>query len=1809
MLTIPGYEIIEQIHASENSLVYRSLRLADEIPVIIKLLNQDYPTPEALTRYKQEYEITRSLHIDRVIKTYGLEKYRNTLVILLEDFGGQSLKTSLSPTNAKSYQDFCRQFLHIAIHIADTLSQIHAANIIHKDINPSNILWNPTTGIVKIIDFGISTVLTRENPTLKNPEILEGTLPYISPEQTGRMNRALDYRSDFYSLGATFYELLSGQLPFEAEDALEFVYAHIAKQPVPLQEINPHIPKPLGDIVMKLLAKTAEERYQSGLGLKADLQECRRQLEANGIISEFPLGSQDISDKFQINQKLYGREAEIASLLEAFSLVAPPENPGNSANPVQPVMMLVAGYSGVGKSALVAEVHKPMTQSRGYFIAGKFDQYQRNIPYYGFIKAFSELIKQLLGEKPTSLAEWRERLETALGENGGVITQLIPDLELIIGAQPAVPELSPQETQNRLNQQWLNFIGACASPSHPLVIFIDDLQWADSASLSLMQKVILDLEAPILVIGAYRDNEVGAAHPLMTTVGDIKDKNRIVREITLPPLGDDSVLHLIADTLNCSGETAQPLAELVGAKTGGNPFFMTEFLKYLYTEKLLDFDYGQRGWRWDLEEIRLAKIADNAVELMAAKMQKLPEEAREVLQLAACIGNQFDLKDLAVIAQKSLQATALCLREGAIVGLVLPLSDSYKFIELGVDVEGGDGLKPNYEPGRGLKPNYGLVEYKFAHDRIQQAAYAAIPEAEKQQVHWQLGRLLLQNLSPEERERKIFDLVNQLNRGEQLIQMPSERNQLAELNLIAGKKAKGSGAYPTALSYLQFGISLLEANPWQQQYELTANLHLEAAEAAYLCGMFVQMEELVKVVLTQSQELLDQVRAYEIRLQALKAQNQPREAISTALQTLKLLGVKLPKKPTKLQILLSLAKTKLALAKTSIPKLIHLPINQNPYQLAVLRLVSSVAAAVYIAAPEWLPVLMSTSMLQIIKYGNSPLSPYTCATYSVILCGVVNDINSGYQLGQVALNLVSRFNPKDAKTLYLVNAFAIHWKEPLRHTLKPLQQAYHIGVENGDLQYGPYSAYVYSIHAYFAGGELPQLAAEMAAYRQELVKLKQQTAIQKNNLFYQVVLNLTGDSSSPWVLAGDIYDENQMVPLHQQAKDINALMYLYLNKCIIAYLFEQIDLAEEYAALTAKYLKGVTAMILVPIFHFYDSLVALAMYNKVGRPGQKLIWQRVQKNQKKMKKWAKHAPANHLHKYLLVAAEQHRIKGKYLEAESYYNRAIALAKQHEYIQEEALANELTAKFYLERNLMAVASVYFYQARYSYQLWGAEAKVNQLDAASDLMISFVPTPAGKSKDVTTRVGHTTSTGSGVALDVATVVKASQALSGEINLDELLSKFMKLIMENAGAQTGFMILLSGEELILEVYGQITGDEVATRRDLPLDGGRLLEFGPINYVARTQEDLVLGNATQEGMFTQEPYVLSRQILSLLCAPIVHQGQLLGILYLENNLTVEAFTPERLALLKVISAQAAISIENALLYRTLEQKVIERTAQLAAANQEIRNLNQMLQADNIRMSAELDVTRRLQQMMSPKPQEMSQIEELDIAGFMEPASEVGGDYYDVLQLDGKVKIGIGDVTGHGLESGMLMIMAQMAVRTLLESGETDPVRFLDFLNRAIYKNVARMESDKNMTLALLDYSEGTLTVSGQHESVVVVRGGAIGEPPITPNQAEPIVEIIDTIDLGFPLGLDAEIAPFIATTSVQLNPGDVVLLYTDGITEAENILGEQYGLERLIAAAKPHCHLTSEEIRQNIIFDLRQHIGTNKVYDDITLVVLKQR
>ena len=799
-LAIANYLLTEKIYESLNSEVYRAIQESDERTFIIKVLKQDYPSPQELIRYKQEYQITCQLcNLEGVIKPYGLESYQKTIAIVLEDFGASSLRDlmndSLLPNQVGGLWERIREFLHLAIAITETLGKIHTAKIIHKDINPSNIVLNPETKEVKIIDFGISTILATETPSLKHPNILEGTLAYISPEQTGRMNRSLDYRTDFYSLGVTFYEILTGQLPFSTTKAMELVHCHIAKKPIPPSELigNDSLPIAISDIIMKLMAKTAEERYQSAWGLKADLEKCLRQLEKNNSIKDFPLGSQDIAHNFQIPQKLYGRDREIEILLNAFERVTTAKNkcrevddkvnlPSDSSK-----MMLVAGYSGIGKSALVQEIYKPITEKQGYFIFGKFEQLQRNIPYSAIVFSFQRLIKQLLTESSTQLEQWREKLLSALGQNAGIILDVIPEIELIIGEQPAVTPLGATESQNRFNLVFRNFIRVFCTPEHPLVIFLDDLQWVDSGTLKLIKLMVTDDNLQYLfLIGAYRDNEVDSAHPLQITLEELQQQQISIDRISLKPLTLHCVSQILIETLHRDLPSVQLLAELVMQKTRGNPFFFNQFLKTLHQENLICFDLKSLCWQWDIAQIKAIDITDNVVELMIDKVKKLPPATQDILCMAACIGAFFDLNTLSIVCKKSNSEVFQNLLPAVHLGLILPLSE--------------------------LDLQLLIQDYKFSHDRIQQAAYALIEDSKKANIHLQIGRLLLANISDQKLSERMFELVDHFNLGRALIVDIQEKLELAKLNLQAAKKAKQATAYTASLEYLTEGIEYLNSN-------------------------------------------------------------------------------------------------------------------------------------------------------------------------------------------------------------------------------------------------------------------------------------------------------------------------------------------------------------------------------------------------------------------------------------------------------------------------------------------------------------------------------------------------------------------------------------------------------------------------------------------------------------------------------------------------------------------------------------------------------------------------------------------------------------------------------------------------------------------------------------------------------------------------------------------------------------------------------------------------------------------------------------
>jgi predicted ATPase/signal transduction histidine kinase/DNA-binding NarL/FixJ family response regulator len=1534
-LAIADYNFIEVLYEDNTTWVYRALRESDQTVVMIKTLKTEYPTIEELARLRHEYKILQFLEIEGIVKPLALESDRNGLALILSDFGGEPLK------NLMTTQNFTlSNFLQIGVQLSSTLAQLHQNHIIHKNIKPQNILINTKTVQAQLIDFSISSCLSRENLTVSNPSLLVremfsegvGTLAYMSPEQTGRMNRSIDYRTDFYSLGVTFYEMLTGQLPFQATDPLELVHCHIAKSPVPPHELNAKIPQAVSDIVIKLLAKTAEDRYQNALGLKADLEECLRRLQETGKIENFTIGQLDLYSQFLIPQKLYGRETEVNILMDAFERVA------NSAMGHRGVeMMLVSGYSGIGKSSLVNEIHKPIARQRGYFISGKFDQFKRNIPYASLIQAFQDLMRQLLIESAEKIEVWKTKILEAIGTNGQVIIDVIPEVERIIGHQLAVSQLGLTESQNRFNRVFQQFIHLFCQGEHPLVIFLDDLQWTDSASLKLIQILLSDPDSKyLLIIGAYRDNEVNAMHPLMLTLEEIKQSGAVINNIFLQHLHLSHVNQLVSETLRTDQENSQPLAELLFNKTQGNPFFLIQLLKSLYQENLLTFNFTPQGcWQWDIELLRDIDITDNVVELMVNQIQKLSATTQNVLKLAACIGDKFSLDVLSIVNQKSCSETAKDLWEALQAGLVLPLDESYK-IPLVISSQQNELLQ---------------VDYKFLHDRVQQASYSLIPDSQKKETHLQIGQLLLKNTSIEERKENIFALINQLNYGIDLLISDAEKYELAELNLIAGQKAKVATAYESAIRYLKKGLELLAACSWQNHYELTLALYESAVETAYLNGDFEQMEKWATVVLQQAKAPIDKMKVYEVKIQACMAQVKQLEAIKIGLQALELLGVRLPESPNQLDIQQILKQTATNLAGKNIEDLINFPLMTEVDKLAAIRMLSSMGSPTYQSAPALFPLVICEQVNLSIKYGNSPFSAYGYVCYAVILNGIVQDIESAYKFGKLALKLMERFNALEIKTsvFFVAGSCTMHGKVHARETLPLLQDGYSSGLENGHFEYGGYAAMQKCQYSYYIGQELTRLEREMATTSNALAQLKQENALSWNQIFQQSVFNLLEPCENSCCLLGEVYNEEKALPLLKKANDRTGLHYFYLNKLILCYLFGEYYQASENAAQAEQYLDGVKAFLAVPVFYFYDSLAQLAIYPSASPSQKEYLFTRVIRNQEKMQNWADHAPMNFLHKYKLVEAEKARVLGQYWQAMEFYDQAIAGAKEQGYIQEEALANELAAKFYFEIGREKVAQTYLIDAYYRYISWGATAKVRDLQARYPQILSRISERKNQEIEMNLTI-NSTNTDVSIGFDLAAVTKASQALSGEIVLDKLLTKLMHIVLENAGAETGFLIVEKAKQLLIEASGKIGEYEIIVQQSTPVNSSQDLPISVINYVHRTQESVVLNNATIEGVFTTDSYIINHKPKSILCTPIVNQGKLIGILYLENNLIAGAFTPERLKVLQLLSSQAAISIENARLYndleehnRTLEAKVQQRTLELQAKNlqlqQEIRD------------------------------------------------------------------------------------------------------------------------------------------------------------------------------------------------------------------------------------------------------------------------------
>lgn len=1502
-ITLPGYSITELIYASEKTTVYRGQQEKTKTKFIIKVLNSQYPRFQDLIAFKNQFAISEHIDHPNIIKCYGLEQYGNTYALILEDFNGISLSEYVNEQNLD-----ISNFLPIGIAITKALECLYDNKIIHKDIKPKNILINPQTQQVKLIDFSISSLLPKETADIKIANVLAGTLTYMSPEQTGRMNRGIDYRTDFYSLGVSFYELLTGQLPFYSQNHLEIVYFHLAQEPIYPREINPQIPIILADMIMKLMAKNPDKRYQTARGIRHDLENCQQMLLTDGEISNFELGKRDVSDRFLIHDKLYGREKEISTLLNAFENVSV----GNKE------LLLVAGFSGIGKTAVVNEVHKPIVREKGYFISGKYDQFQRNIPFSALVQAFRNLMRQLLTENTEQLAEWKTNILSILGEQGQIIIDVIPELENIIGKQPPVPELTANASENRFNLLFGKFIQVFATSEHPLVIFLDDLQWADIASLKLIKLLMSAKNTKyLLLVGAYRDSEVNIGHPLIITLDHIRQENISINQINLKPLDESHIKLLVTDTLSCPESHTQDVAQLLLGITQGNPFFTNQLLKSLYEDGLITFNFRLGYWQCDINSAKGLYHHDDVVNFLKIQLEKLPKNTQNLLKIAACIGNQFDLYTLSIVCENSLPQIAAELWNALQEELIIPQDESYKFF---TDAQSEFDIFNTKLTDN--NPESIIIEYKFLHDRVQQAAYLLIPDVEKVATHLKIGQLLLKNTPDTEWEEKIFAIVNQLNIGLELITNQAKKYELAKLNLMAGCKAKLSTAYEAAIRYLKVGLELLESDSWQKQYELTLDIYVEIAEAEYLNINFEQAEIYIQSVKQNATNLIDQVKVYETQIQIYMSQVQILKAIETGLNLVNLLGVNLEKAPP---------------VNLNVDELINLPPMIAADKLAVMRILANMTAASYFVDPELFPAIIFTMINLSVKYGNAPFSAHGYVNYGLILCGFFADIPTGYRYGELALNILDKFDARTIKCRVLVmwNTNILFWKQHLRKTIPSLQQGLQIGLETGDIEYVGYCSSIYNLNMILSGESLSYISEQLKNSIFLMYSLQQEGTVLLHKIWYQLVFNFSENHENKQIFDGEFFNESEFLPILLQTHASTVLFSLYLAKTIFYYFFGFSDLAIENSQKGQYYLQFVIGQVTTSQYNFYYSLSLLAEYPHQSVSRQQEYLQQIVSNQEQMRNWAIHAPMNYQHKYDLIAAEIARVLGNNWEAMELYDQAIAGAKENKYIHEEGLANELAGRFYLSFHKEKIAQTYLIDAYYCYANWGAKAKIEYLEKTYPQLLEPIIYQT-KTKltegEVSTLISKPSLTGVSALLDLETVTKAYFAISSEIQINKLLDTLMQVILKNVAATKSALILTKDSKLI--VVAQCENENQCELYNIPVNNCQNLPLSVINYVAHTEEYLLISDATDTHDFAYDVYIIENHPKSILCTPILNKGQLIGILYLENNLTVSAFTAHRLRILNLIASQAAISLENAQLYSNLEEKVAQRTQELKEKN-----------------------------------------------------------------------------------------------------------------------------------------------------------------------------------------------------------------------------------------------------------------------------------
>lgn len=1427
----------------------------------------EHPTLESIKRLTHEYELRDYLDSAWALRPVELVRERGRMMLVVQYVGGEPLDRLIGQPMEIG------QFLRLAVALSAVLSQLHGRGLIHKDIKPANVLVHSATGRVWLTGFGIASRLARERQSPEPPEFIEGTLAYMAPEQTGRVNRSIDSRSDLYSLGVTFYEMLTGGFPFTASDPMEWIHCHIARQPTPPDERLNGIPAPVAAIVMKLLAKTAEDRYQTAAGIESDLRRCLAEWELHGRIDPFAPGEHDTPDRLLIPEKLYGRAREVETLLAAFDRIV---------KSGRPELVLVSGYSGIGKSAVVNELHKPLVPPRGLFASGKFDQYKRDIPYATLGQAFQSLIRPLLSKSEDELNKWRTALHEALDPNGQLMADLVPELKAVIGEQPPVPELPQQDAQRRFHLVFRRFISVFARPEHPLALFLDDLQWLDAATLDLMEDLLThpDLKH-LMLIGAYRDNEVDPTHPLMRKLQAMRRARALLQDIVLAPLTREDLEQLIADSLHCEPGHAGPLAELVHDKTTGNPFFAIQFLSALFEEGLLTFDHVEGRWAWDLERIHAKGYTENVVDLVVRKLTRLAPETQDALKQLACLGNSAEFAMLRLVHQDSVEQMHAQLAEAVGSGFILRSKDSYH----------------------------------FPHDRVQEAAYSLIPQESRAEAHLRIGTVMASHTPPDKLDEGIFEIVNQLNRGLYLITSIAERERTAELNLVAGRRAKMSTAYASALKYLHAGRGLLTDETWNHNYDLIFPIEYHLAECELLSADMVAAENRLSMLAERAKSAHDIALVTRLRLTLYTALDRSDRAVEVFLEYWRGRGTDWSPHPTEEEVRREYDHIWYLLGHRQIEELVDLPLNTNTDVLDVLDVFTGVVSPAMFTDARFFALVICRMVRLSLEHGNSDASCYAYVLLGALAGSHFGDYRAGYRIGKLGYDLVEQRGLRryQARTYLAFGTRVMPWTRDIKTGRELQRRCFDVANRTGDLTFAVYSCFCLYANLLAAGDPLDDVQGEAETGLEFATKIRFGLVIDCITAQLGLIRTLRGLTARFGAFNDERFDELRF-ERHLASDRVLALpkCWYWIRKMQARFFAGDYSSAIEASLNAERLLWASPSFFETAEYHFYSALSRAAACDSATNGDRQRHFVALAAHQKQHEIWAQHCPENFENRAALIGAEIARIEGRVLEAEQLYEQAIRSAHNNGFVHNEAVAYELAARFYAGRGFQKFADAYLLGARYCYQRWGADGKVRQLDQLYPHLREQEAVP-----------GPTSTIGASVEqLDLATVMKVSQAVSGEIVLEKLIDTLMRTAIDHAGAERGLLILPRGDEYRIEAEATTSGGEVKVElRQTSVTAADLPE-SVFRYALRTKESVLVHDVSGQSSFSADEYVREHHARSVLCLPLLKQTRLLGVLYLENNLTPRAFTPARMAVLKLLASEAAISMENTRLYGDLQER-----------------------------------------------------------------------------------------------------------------------------------------------------------------------------------------------------------------------------------------------------------------------------------------------